>query len=136
MAYDLDSNNGTNYVEFITMLEPFASVWPFMATAGNHEMAYSSAIYIFNLTFPYPYLDQNQFYYVFSLGPVTFIQFNPYPIIYNTSQAQQSMQFLLSAMNNSFTVSTTPFTIAYSHYPMVCSDPLVNPNYTVLNSTM
>lgn len=59
MAYNLDSNNGTNYVQFITMLEPFASVWPFMATAGNHEVGYSSALYVFNLTFPYPYLNQS-----------------------------------------------------------------------------
>lgn len=74
-------------------------------------------------------------YYVFSLGPVTFIQFNPYAIVYNTTNAQQNMQFLMSALNNSFSVSTTFFTIAYSHYPMICSDPLVNPNCTFLNST-
>lgn len=39
MAYDLASNNGSNYVEFLLMLEPFSSIWPFQTTMGNHDQA-------------------------------------------------------------------------------------------------
>jgi hypothetical protein len=33
---DYDIDNSTNYDNFLKMLEPYSSIWPFMATPGNH----------------------------------------------------------------------------------------------------
>lgn len=36
IAYDLDSNNGTNYEEFLTLLSRFARYVPVFLNTGNH----------------------------------------------------------------------------------------------------
>lgn len=86
MAYDLSSNNGTNYVQFLLMLEPFSSIWPFMATIGNHEQLTENDLAVFNASFNYPYTDNN-FYYNFSIGQATFVSFNPDAVAYGDSNA-------------------------------------------------
>lgn len=37
VAYDLDSNNGSNYEGFIRMLSQVSSRWPIIFVPGNHE---------------------------------------------------------------------------------------------------
>ncbi len=37
VAYDLDSNNGTNYEDFLFFLETFSAKTPIVHVPGNHE---------------------------------------------------------------------------------------------------
>ena len=85
MAYDLASNNGTNYVDMLLMMEPFSSVWPLMATIGNHDQIAPNDTLIFEASFPYPY--SASFYYNFTLGQVTFVSFNPDDVCYNDTDS-------------------------------------------------
>jgi hypothetical protein len=36
LAYDLDSNNGTNYEEFLAILSRICRFIPFIINTGNH----------------------------------------------------------------------------------------------------
>jgi hypothetical protein len=76
-AYNLNSQNGTYYMQLLTMLEPYASVWPFIPTPGNHESVENSNIYVYNLTYYAPNCNSAQLYYTFQMGPVTFVSFDP-----------------------------------------------------------
>lgn len=37
VAYDLDSNEGKNYEDFLKMLSQISSLWPLIFCPGNHE---------------------------------------------------------------------------------------------------
>jgi metallophosphoesterase superfamily enzyme len=51
IAYDLDSNNGTNYEEFITLLSWFARYVPVFLNTGNHEHNSEDDLKLFYGTF-------------------------------------------------------------------------------------
>lgn len=135
-AYNLDSNNGTNYVEFLVMLEPFASVWPFIPAPGNHESIFNNSIYIYNLSYYAPNSDTTELYYTFMMGPVTFVSFDPESIVYNDPDSAATMQYLLTAFNQTFKSETTKYVIPFSHYPFVCSNTYVNPSCSQLNQSL
>lgn len=135
-AYNLDSNNGTNYVQFLTMLERYSSVWPFMATLGNRDSNYTNASYIYNLTYPYPYQYPNQFYYNFVLGDVTFISYDPTQVLFNNSEGPTQLQQLISNINQTLNASTTKFNIPFSHYPFLCTSTTTNPPCSFTNQTL
>jgi hypothetical protein len=74
------------------MIEPFASIWPFMATPGNHESYDIMSMYLYNLTYMFPNQNISKNYYTFTLGPVTFISFNPYSVVYREPEAETILQ--------------------------------------------
>ena len=51
IAYDLDSNNGRNYEEFIVMLSQVGMHWPIIINTGNHERYSKEDITLLNNSF-------------------------------------------------------------------------------------
>ena len=120
MAYNLSSNNGTNYVEFLLMIEPYSSAWPFMATPGAIDQQDPNDQLLFNSSFNYPYMDDN-YYYNFTYGEFTFISFNTYPVVTNQSNGQEILSQIIQELNSSLQNSPTSYVIPFSHYPFFCS---------------
>lgn len=47
-AYDLSSNNGTNYENFLVMLSQISASWPCIINTGNHEYKTKNDQMVFN----------------------------------------------------------------------------------------
>lgn len=50
-AYDLSTNNGINYDNFLIMLSQIAAVWPCILNTGNHEYKTANDHMLFTSTF-------------------------------------------------------------------------------------
>lgn len=51
VAYDLDTNNGSNYQDFLTLLEEVSARTPIIHIPGNHERRTPDAALLFNTSF-------------------------------------------------------------------------------------
>ena len=51
IAYDLDSNEGVDYEQFLRMLSQISCRWPVILNAGNHEHISKTDMYLFNNSF-------------------------------------------------------------------------------------
>lgn len=102
------------------MLEPYSSIWPFIATIGNHDIT-GDNLNVYLLSYPFPYQYPDLQYYTLIIGDTTFISFNPNAIIYNFTNSSSVMQSLLTELTQSISSANTSFVIPFSHYPFFCS---------------
>lgn len=93
ISYDLDSNNGTNYEEFLLLLEEFSTKIPMVHIPGNHERKTHDAALLFNSSFKIYGLDKTLSTGL-SLGSVYLIPFDPYNIIYGFTEPISSLDAL------------------------------------------
>ncbi len=84
IAYDMDSNNGTNYEEFLNMLSRSGRFVPVFMIAGNHEHNSEDDELLFYSTFEQYGADQI-YASALGVGPAFFATFDPFADIYNSS---------------------------------------------------
>lgn len=81
LAYDLDTNNGQNYEDFLLMLSRNARYIPVFFNTGNHEHNSEDALKIFYKSFEM-YGKEKKLANSINLGPLFLIGFDPYETIY------------------------------------------------------
>jgi hypothetical protein len=82
IAYDMDSNNGTNYEEFLNMLSRSGRFVPVLMIAGNHEHNSDDDELLFYSTFEQYGADQI-FASGLGVGPAFIATFDPFVDVYN-----------------------------------------------------
>jgi metallophosphoesterase superfamily enzyme len=81
IAYNLDSNEGKNYEEFIRMLSQVSSRWPTIFTTGNHERISPDTVKVFNASFEnYGTIDTNVT--TIHFHSFNFVIYDPFGIIF------------------------------------------------------
>ncbi len=81
IAYDLDTNNGSNYESFLNMLSRFSRYVPVFMNTGNHEHNSDDALKLFYNSFEM-YGKEKKLANSLSLGPLFLIGFDPYEVLY------------------------------------------------------
>jgi hypothetical protein len=122
-------NNGSFYDgilnQYYNEVSPYGSLVPYMSSSGNHEILGSDADGDFlayrkriSPTLPWQASGGSEFWYSFNQGPAHFVAFDidqPYKM----GTAQQQWLFAdLAAVDRTI----TPWVIAFSHFPMACSN--------------
>jgi len=118
VAYDLDSNNGTNYEDFLLTLEQVSNKIPIVHVPGNHERRTPDAALLFNTSFKVYGLDI-KLATGLSLGSIFLLPFDPYNIIYGYNEPFSSLAALKTELARG--VASERFIIPCSHYPLICS---------------
>lgn len=115
-AYDLSTNYGVNYQNFLIMLSQISSVWPCIFNTGNHEhytkddfMLFTSSFQLYNLN--------SQNVTMLDLGSFTLVLIDPFQILYEkTGKTELLAKFKRNldraSKNKPLAVST--------HYPLAC----------------
>jgi len=81
IAYDLDTNNGKNFENFMNILSRIARYLPVFINAGNHEHLSDEDLNIFYFTFEQYGMDQ-KLAAGLNLGPIYLVGFDPYDNLY------------------------------------------------------
>jgi hypothetical protein len=81
IAYDLDTNNGSNYESFLNMLSRFSRYAPVFMNTGNHEHNSDDALTLFYNSFEM-YGKEKKLANSLNLGPLFLIGFDPYEVLY------------------------------------------------------
>lgn len=81
MAYDLDTNNGSNYEDFLKMVSRSARYVPVFFNTGNHEHNTIDTLNLFYNTFEF-YGKNKKLANSINLGPLFLIGFDPYEALY------------------------------------------------------
>ena len=125
IAYDLDTNNGTNYESFLNMLSRTSRYIPVFINTGNHEHNSEDALKLFYNSFEM-YGKDKKLANSLNLGPLFLIGFDPYEVLYKTESTINlrksdpiSLGSLAEAIQNG--TKTGKIIIPSSHYPLKCS---------------
>lgn len=118
MAYDLDSNNGSNYEDFLFLLEQVSYKTPIIHVPGNHERRTPDAALLFNSSFKIYGLDK-KLATGLSLGSLFILPFDPYNVIYGYTEPLSSLDALKAELKRG--VESGRFIMPCSHYPLICS---------------
>jgi 3',5'-cyclic AMP phosphodiesterase CpdA len=97
VAYDLDTNNGSNYEEFLNLLEHVSARTPIIHVPGNHERRTPDAALLFNSSFKVYGLDK-KLATGLSIGSLFVLPFDPYNVIYGYSEPLSSLEALRSEL--------------------------------------
>lgn len=81
IAYNLDTDNGANYEDFLNILSRVGKHVPVFLNTGNHEHISEDDMKIFYFTFE-QYGKEKNLATGLSLGPLYLIGFDPYEIVY------------------------------------------------------
>lgn len=81
LAYDLDSNNGANYEDFLNILSRQARYVPVFINTGNHEHNSEDDLKLFYNTFEH-YGKESKLANSLSFGSIFLVGFDPYETIY------------------------------------------------------
>jgi len=123
MAYDMDEHDGQRGDEFMSQVEPIASMIPYMTCPGNHENAYNFSNYKARFGNSMP-RDNGNMFYSFNLGPVHFISISTefyYYLNYGLQQALNQFNWIeqdLATVDR----SATPWVVIFGHRPMYCTN--------------
>ena len=124
IAYDLDSNEGENYEEFLKMLSQVSCRWPVILNAGNHEHLSKDDLYLFNNSFEtYGYTKNSMT--ILDFGKFNYLLFDPYEIIYEGKPEEPLLEKIKNSVALYQRKSPKPF-VASSHYPILCSGKAVS----------
>jgi hypothetical protein len=118
VAYDLDSNEGKNYEDFLKMLAQISSLWPLIFCPGNHEYKSNDDKEIMISSFPiYGIMDR----YVTSINfhQFSLLIFDPYDILYRHKHHKSILQNFEEEIKG-LKKRGKPI-ITASHYPLLCS---------------
>ena len=124
--------NGTEYEDvlnqFYTEVSPYSQVVPYISSSGNHEilgpapgfatpnfLAYRSRM---SPTLPWKAAGGSEFWYSWTHGPITFVAFD----IDQPYDAGSPQHAWLSTTLAGINRAVTPWVVAYSHFPMYCSN--------------
>ena len=77
IAYDLDSNNGSNYEQFLNIFSRICKYIPCFVTTGNHEHNSADDMKLFYGTFQ-SFGQDTQLASGLNMGPFFLIVFDPY----------------------------------------------------------
>lgn len=91
LAYDLDTNNGTNYESFLNMLSETARYIPVFINTGNHEHNSEDALKLFYGSFEM-YGKEKKLANSLSLGPLFLIGFDPYEVLYKPKSSVMNLR--------------------------------------------
>jgi len=128
MAYNLETNDFNNGVNFLNKMQVFAAYWPFMPTAGDVDSYGNFSFYheVFSS------INDNQFknnFFSFNLGKAHFIQINMayfFGSIITTDERNLITSWLtedLSNANSSSNRQARPWIIIYGYHSFYCSLP-------------
>ena len=81
MAYDIDSNNGENYENFLITISQVSCSWPVIINTGNHEHYSKYDFKILNDSFETYGMIQNLTSTV-NLGAFGLVMYDPYHTLY------------------------------------------------------
>ena len=93
VAYDLDTNNGSNYEDFLFLLEEVSYKTPIIHVPGNHERKTPDAALLFNSSFKIYGLDK-KLATGLSLGSLFILPFDPYNVIYGYTEPLSTLDAL------------------------------------------
>lgn len=93
ISYDLDTNNGTNYEEFLQLLEIVSAKTPIIHVPGNHERRTPDAALLFNNTFKIYGLEKTLATGL-SFGSLFIVPFDPFNVIYGYNEPISSLAAL------------------------------------------
>ena len=83
IAYDLDSNNGTNYEEFLNLVSRIGRFVPFFYVTGNHEHNSKNNLLLYYNTFEQYGMD-TKLTTAMNFGSVYMVAFDPYETVYSS----------------------------------------------------
>ena len=128
-AYNMDEQCGQVGDNFLNAVQPYSSFLPIVYTNGNHEGGPYKRYheYIFRLADAQNNLANtsqsfNNRYFMFSVGPVTYVAIDPdawiYPPVFPLAQPQYDwLQKVLPTVNR----TVTPWLVVLSHRAMYCT---------------
>jgi len=110
--------------DFFNKIEPIASRVPYMVTPGNHELWYNFSAYKHRFYMPGESSaggSGDDMYYSWSLGGIHWVGCDSETPI-DTADISPTQQAWISADLAKVNRSVTPWTIAYFHRPLYCSN--------------
>lgn len=117
-------NHGTIYDgvinQYFNEMMPATAQTPYMLSSGNHEAILDFLAYRTRVapTMPIANATATPFWYSYSVGPVHFTAYD-----YDQSWSETSEQYaFVSSDLKGVDKSVTPWTIAYNHFPLICSN--------------
>jgi len=123
MAYDMEEHDGQRGDEFMSQVEPIASLIPYMTCPGNHENAYNFSNYRARFGNSMP-RDEGNMFYSFDLGPVHFVSISTefyYFLNYGLKQVVNQFRWVeqdLARVDR----TATPWVVVFGHRPMYCTN--------------
>jgi hypothetical protein len=117
-------NHGTIYDgvinQYFNEMMPMSAQTPYMLSSGNHEAILDFLAYRTRVapTMPIANATSTPFWYSYEVGPVHFTAFD-----YDQSWTEKSEQYsFVSSDLKAVDKTVTPWTIAYNHFPLICSN--------------
>lgn len=127
MAFNLETNNSQNGLNFLGELQKFAAYWPVMATAGKVD-GFGNFTFFNTLFAGLNHQKFQNLFYSFNLGKAHLIQLNmAYFFLAETTESQrtQMLQWLaadLENANKSDNRKERPWIIVFGYYSFYCSN--------------
>ncbi|XP_067120071.1 acid phosphatase type 7-like [Centruroides vittatus] len=123
IAYDMNSRLGTVGDDFMNMIQPIASVMPYMVSVGNHEIFGDFRDYKARFDMPG---EHDNMMYSFKMGPALFVVIST-EFYYFLRLPQLDAQYkwlnkILAEANLPNNRAQTPWIIVIGHRPMYCSN--------------
>lgn len=118
IAYDLSSNAGRNYEEFIAMMSQVSVRWPTIMTTGNHERNTPTDTDVFEKSFQIFNMTKTNLTTI-DLGTHNLLVFDPFEIVLNKSKTN----YLFPRFEEEIVrleAEGKPIIVS-SHYPLACS---------------
>lgn len=131
IAYNLYSDNGNTGDNFLNIIEPIASKYPYMTSVGNHEgttfepypYPYNFTDYRYRFKMPNYEESQNMYYYLDYPGKARLLIFSTefYYFNYYVNSIDVQKQWLENILRTTDR-NIFPFIITFGHRPMYCSN--------------
>lgn len=124
LAYDLNDNEGQVGDQWLNMIEPIASAYPYMTLPGNHEVPNNFTHYINRFSMPLNSANQGTgFFYSFDLGPAHIVMINTEGYFYyNNITGLTQYNWLVEDLNQANLYrNIRPWLVVLTHHPVYCS---------------
>lgn len=118
IAYDLDTNRGVNYVDFLILLEKISKSTPIVVVTGNHEHPNSDVEKLFSLSFKLYGLDTTLASGL-SIGSLFLLPYDPYFLLYGKPQPTSVLNALKLQLQKG--AESKRYIIPFAHFPVICS---------------
>ena len=122
-AYDFNFDSGTVGDLFLNNIQPLASMLPYMAVQGNHEVGNAKFHYVNRFTMPG---DRNGLWYSFNAGRAHFLVYSTEQIFDDVAEDQAIMMEFLESDLASYDRKEYPWLIVLGHRPLYCSPDVNN----------
>ncbi len=116
-GYDLSTNAGRNYDNFLIMMSQYSSKWPSIFITGNHEYYTKNDLMLFTSSFELYNLTVTNIT-ILDLPKFQLLLFDPNKIFYNNASKTDLLDKLRSTLQNAR--KDKPIVVG-SHYPLACS---------------